>query len=75
MRIQDKVQVVPTPIQLEARDRSWLTLKELRELVREADQREWADTCLVSHGAGGGDHPRLRDLRTATRLVVTGPQQ
>lgn len=59
--------------QIEAQDTSWINLGELRELVRQADAHGWVDSCLVSHGAGVGDHPSVRGLRCATRLVVEGP--
>lgn len=68
-----KVRVVPAPTAIEAKDPSWVTLKELRELVRQADERDWPDSCLVSHSAGGSDHPRLRYKRTCTDLIVEGP--
>jgi hypothetical protein len=68
-----KVKLESLPDQIEAADRTWLTLKELREMVDLADQHGWADSCLVSHSTGNSEHPRIVGLRCATRLVVTGP--
>lgn len=58
---------------LEATHSSWLSLGELRELVRQADAHGWTDDCLISQSAGGGEHPSLRDLKVTTHLVVEGP--
>lgn len=74
MRISEpKVELQHSTDHIEAKDRTWLTLKELREMVRQADAHGWSDSCLVSHSTGGGDHPRLVNLKCATRLVVAGP--
>lgn len=58
--------------EIRANDSSWLTLGDLREMVRQADDAGWDNSCLVSHTAGGSDHPRLRYFRTATVLIIEG---
>lgn len=55
---------------VEATDSSWVSLKELRELVAKADELGWEDHCLVSHSISGSDHPTLRGLQCARRIVV-----
>lgn len=52
-------------------DKSWLTLGQLRELVRKADELGWVDKSLVSHGTGS-DHPYRHDIRNARYIVVEG---
>lgn len=68
-----KIRLVKPLNQIRIEDTSWLDLGALRELVRQADAHGWTDKCLVSHSIGGGDHPSLRGLKTATDLVVEGP--
>jgi hypothetical protein len=70
--VKPDVKLAKTADQLVARDSTWLDLGALRELVRQADANGWADGSLVSH-SGGGEHPSLRGMRTATYLVVEGP--
>lgn len=71
--MKGKVNLVRKLDQITAQDATWLTLKELREVVKQADAHGWTDDCLVSHSAGGADHPHLRHMRTATYIVVEGP--
>jgi hypothetical protein len=52
----------------------WLNLGQLRELVRVADDHDWPDQCLISHGAGG-EHIRRHDIRTAQRIYIEGSDQ
>lgn len=68
-----KVKLVGSMDQIRAQDSSWLTLGDLREVVRQADANGWGDGSLVSHTAGGTDHPNLRYMRTATKIIVEGP--
>lgn len=75
MSKQSKVRHTNGLDEMRASDSSWLTLGDLREMVRQADDRGWIDACLVSHSAGGSDHPRLRYMRTATILIVEGEDQ
>ena len=71
--MSDNVKLRKEVAQLQVQHADWITLGYLRELVRRADIAGWPDSCLVSHSKGGRDHPRLRDLHTATHLVITGP--
>lgn len=57
--------------ELRIANNSWLTLGELRELVRKADELGWSDKSLVSHGTGS-QHPYRHDILTARRIVVEG---
>jgi len=68
-----KVELKPQQDQLVAQDQHWLTLGELRELVKQADANGWSDGCLVGQDIGAGEHPTLKGVWRTRYLVVQGP--
>lgn len=52
-------------------DDTWLSLGQLRALVRMADERGWDDTALISHGTGR-QHITRHDVLIARRIVIEG---
>jgi hypothetical protein len=57
---------------LRMQNSSWLTLDELRELVAEADRRNWIGSSLFCLIGSGGEHPFRADLRTVRGLAIEG---
>lgn len=55
--------------ELSVGDSTWLTLGQLRDLVRRADELGWDDRSLISQ-TQGRQHIRRHDVQITTRLVI-----